>query len=174
MKYLYLIALTTYCLCTNNLFSQVGIGTSTVNNKAILEFGSENKGIILPWVTSAAAVVSPSGGMLIFDSDDKKVKYFNDNTNTWIDMSITSGAVDTSIQDSFAEQTSNSKTIIGSPTTTKTGVLVLESSEKALMLPKVADVTVNFPNPEPGTMVYDTFRKKIAVYNGLVWSFWGE
>lgn len=174
MKNIYLISVLLFCLCANNLFSQVGIGTTTVNTKAILEFGSEEKGIILPWVTSAGAVVSPSGGTLIFDSNDKKVKYFNSNTNSWIDMSITSGAVDTSIQDNYLEQSLRFKAIIGNTTTSKIGVLVLESADKALVLPKVDDVTLNFPNPEPGTIVYDSSRKKIAVYNGLVWAFWGE
>lgn len=174
MKHLYVSLIVILFSGTNILFSQVGIGTTTINSNAILEFGSENKGIILPWVISAAAVLSPSGGTLIFDTTDKKVKYFNSNTNTWIDMSITSGAVDTSIQDNFAEQSLNSKTIIGGPISTKTGVLILESSDKALVLPKVDNVTLNFPNPEAGTMVYDTSRKKIAVYNGLIWTFWGE
>lgn len=174
MKNIYVSFIIIFCLSANNLFSQVGIGTTTINNNAILEFGSENKGIILPWVTSAASVLSPSGGTLIFDSNDRKVKYFNNNTNTWIDMSITSGAVDTAVQDGFSEQAINFKAIIGSVSTAKTGVLILESADKALVLPKVADVTINFPNPEAGTIVYDTLRKKIAVYNGLVWAFWGE
>ena len=174
MKNIYLQSLIVFCFSVNHLFSQVGIGTTTVSTKAILEFGSEKKGIILPWVTSAGAVVSPSGGTLIFDRNDKKVKYYNNNTNSWIDMSITSGAVDTSIQDAFLEESIQCKVIIGNTTTSKTGVLVLESTDKALVLPKVDDVTLNFPNPEPGTIVYDSSRKKIAVYNGLVWAFWGE
>ena len=26
--------------------------------------------------------------------------------------------------------------------------------------------------PEPGTMVYDTNAKQLAVFNGTVWTFW--
>jgi hypothetical protein len=64
--------------------------------------------------------------------------------------------------------------VIGSTNTSKVGVLVLESSDKALLLPKVSDVATNLVNPEAGTIVYDTLRKKLAVYNGLTWAFWGE
>lgn len=174
MKTNYLIFFILFCLPSNKLFSQVGIGTTTISHNAILEFGSENKGIILPWVTSAAAVVTPSGGTLIFDCNDKKVKYYNNNSTSWVDLSIESGAVDTSNQDSFSEQAIHFKAVIGNPNTTKKGVLILDTTDKALVLPKIDDVTLNFPNPEAGTIVYDTSRKKMAVFNGLVWTFWGE
>lgn len=161
-------------LFSNKLLAQIGIGTTTVNVKAVLEFGSDSKGIILPWVTSASAVVSPSGGTLIYDCNDRKVKYYNNNTHSWTDMSITNGMVDTSLQDGYNEQSLFVKAIFGAPSTTKSGVLVLETTDKALVLPKINDVTTDFPNPEPGTIVYDISRKMVAVYNGLNWTFWGE
>lgn len=63
----------------------------------------------------------------------------------------------------------------GNPTTdTTNGFFVLADTNKAMVLPKVADPHLNIINPEPGTMVYDTTSKLLAVYNGSVWTFWKD
>lgn len=69
---------------------------------------------------------------------------------------------------------SNARSIIGANfTTVNDGVLVLESSTKALVLPVVSDVN-NIPSPSPGMMVFvnKTGTKRLAVFNGSKWSFW--
>lgn len=55
----------------------------------------------------------------------------------------------------------------------KDGVLVLESKTKAMVLPTVDDVN-SIPSPSPGMMVFvnKTGAKRLAVFNGTVWSFW--
>uniref|UniRef100_A0AAU6WPE1 Uncharacterized protein n=3 Tax=Chryseobacterium TaxID=59732 RepID=A0AAU6WPE1_9FLAO len=54
-------------------FSQVAIGKTSVSNASVsLEFGSGNRGIILPWVTSAASVTGAVDGTIIYDIADKK------------------------------------------------------------------------------------------------------
>ncbi|WP_279195775.1 hypothetical protein [Chryseobacterium indoltheticum] len=60
---------------------------------------------------------------------------------------------------------------IGTPTATP-GILVLEDTNKAMILPRVASPHLNIINPAPGMMVYDTTAKQLAVFNGTVWSFW--
>jgi hypothetical protein len=173
MKIKYTLTSSIYILLINCCISQIGIGTIVINSSTVLNFGTDNKVIILPWVASQASVLSPNGGTLIFDTNDKKVKYYNDNSNTWIDLSINSGAVNTSIQDSYTEN-SNKKFVIGNQNTTKSGVLILDTPNKALQLPKVNDVVNTILNPEAGSIVYDSLRKKIAVYNGINWTFWGQ
>jgi hypothetical protein len=153
--------------------SQVSIGKTTIDGDAILDFGSLNAGIILPWVTSSAAVSNPVGGTLIFDSSDKKIKYYQDSSSpSWVIMSPKTGAVDTSIQDNVPED--NNGVIIGTPSPSVSGVLVLSSTNKGLLLPKVANPETTILSPDAGTLVYDTVSKKVAVYNGLHWTFWGE
>jgi len=61
---------------------------------------------------------------------------------------------------------------VGSDTTTAPGVLVMESSNKALILPKVATPHLNVKNPYPGMICYDTVSKTMAVFDGLKWSYW--
>lgn len=168
-------------------FSQVAIGKAAVTNTSTsLEFGDyvagQGKGIIVPWVNSAAAVTGAEQGTIVFDTADKIMKYrksdgswFNltKNETTTVDGQPnydTTGVVNTTLQASLTDKPS-AKTAIGTPSSTP-GILVLEDSNKAMILPKVPSPHLNIVNPEPGMMVYDTTSKQLAVFNGKVWSFW--
>ena len=141
---------------------------------ASLEFGSGNKGIVLPYVTSASDVVTAGvvDGTFIFDSTDKKVKL---RTNgQWFDFTKDeTGSVNVSIQTTKAENV-NAKAVIGSNANNDTtpGILVLSDTNKAMILPKVASPHLNIVKPASGMMVYDTSAHQLAVYNGSVWTFW--
>lgn len=157
-------------------YSQVAIGKNTISNSSVsLEFGStENRGILLPWVTSAAAVSGAVNGTIIYDTSDKKVKI--KNNTTWFDLSIDqNGVVDTTLQNTKTELPNAKVLIGGNPTTDTTpGILVLGDTNKAMILPKVASPHLNIINPSPGLMVFDTVKKQICVFNGTVWSFWRQ
>lgn len=160
-------------------FSQVAIGKSSIstlpdnvtpNSSISLEFGPGNKGIILPWVSKDVDVTGAVGGTLIYDTFDKKVKV--KLATGWKDLSVeTTGAVDTSLQQTLIESTNAKTQIGGNPAIDNTpGILVLADSNKAMILPKTTyNVIVS---PEPGMMIYDTTAKQLAVFNGTVWSFW--
>ena len=156
-----------------NAHSQVAIGKATVTNTSVsLEFGTANKGLLLPWVTSAASVSGAVDGTIIYDTSDKKVKYRKNGS--WFDLSVdTTGVVDTTLQDTLTENTS-AKMVIGTngAADTTPGILVLSDTDKAMVLPKVASPHLNIISPSSGMMVYDTTAKQLAVYNGKVWSFW--
>ena len=154
-------------------YSQVAIGKASVSNASVsLEFGTANRGLLLPWVTSASAVAGAVDGTIIFDTNDKKVKYRKNNI--WSNLTIdTTGVVDTSLQDALTEN-SSAKVAIGtnSANDTTPGILVLTDTDKAMILPKVASPHNSISNPSAGMMVYDTTSHLLAVYNGSVWSYW--
>lgn len=156
-----------------NAHSQVAIGKASVTNTSVsLEFGDANKGLLLPWVTSAASVTGVVDGTIIYDTSDKKVKYRKNNA--WFDLSVdATGVVDTSLQDPLTEL-ATAKVAIGKNDRTDTtpGILVLTDNDKAMILPKVSLPHYNISNPAAGMMVYDSTSKILAVYNGTVWSFW--
>ena len=156
-----------------NAHSQVAIGKAAVTNTSVsLEFGNANKGLLLPWVSSAASVSGAVDGTIIYDTSDKKVKYRK--AGSWIDLSVdATGIVDTAIQDPLTENPT-AKMVIGTngASDTTPGILVLSDSDKAMILPKVASPHLNIINPSSGMMVYDTTAKQLAVFNGTVWSFW--
>ncbi|MDQ1856214.1 MULTISPECIES: hypothetical protein [unclassified Chryseobacterium] len=152
--------------------AQVALGKTTLESaSSSVEFGNENRGIVLPWVIDTSGIQNVVNGTLIFDTSDMKVKVYQNNV--WKDLSVdAAGVADTSLQDSLADQP-DAKVSIGTPSSVS-GILVLEDNNKAMILPKVASPHLNIISPAAGMMVYDTQKKQLAVFNGTVWSFWGE
>lgn len=180
------LLITILSLASACMYSQIiigdAIGTAPANNKqsVLLEFANtNNKGIILPYVRTTPA--TPSEGTIILDASVPtvaRVKYYNANTSPgtggWVDIS----GQDANITAVLATQPvgvneSAAKAIIGSDISAADGVLVLESTTKAMVLPIVSS-TNNIINPSPGMMVYinTTGAKRLAVYNGAKWSYW--
>lgn len=175
-------------------FSQVAIGKSeitklsdnvTPNPGISLEFGpdtTEKKGMILPWVTGTSNT-SPfitgytgtntvADGTIVYDTFDHKVKY--KKLGTWFDLSVDgNGTASTALQDAKTELIA-AKAAIGNngATDTTPGILVLTDTDKAMILPKVAEPHLNIKNPAAGMLVYDTTNRQLAVFNGTNWSFW--
>jgi hypothetical protein len=162
-----IVSFTLLCIIPAN--AQVAIGKASVTNPSVsLEFANtENRGLLLPYVENNNGI--SENGTIIYDIADKKVKYLK--SGSWFDLSVdTTGNADLSIQTAKAEKT-EAKVSIGTPTSTD-GILVLEDSNKAMILPKVASPHLNVINPAAGMMVYDTTAHQLAIYNGTVWSFW--
>lgn len=157
-------------------------GTAADKTSVLLEFAAgQNKGIIVPYVRSLPTLNALVGGAIILDATTPtaaRVKFYNGAT--WMDLSGQNGNLTSPVNyltvqpdASVAPETTVSKTIIGAVSSTADGVLVLESNNKAMVLPTVVDVQ-NIPSPSPGMMVYvnKTGAKRLAVFNGSKWSFW--
>ncbi|WP_143884912.1 hypothetical protein [Chryseobacterium binzhouense] len=159
-------------------FSQVIIGDATgtapANQKqsVLLEFAdTNNKGIIMPYVRTLPA--NPAPGTILLDASvpTSAAMKFYDGTE-WKALSgkadVTSSLTD---QPTITEEP-NSKAIIGNNTSSADGVLVLESTTKAMILPIVTDVQ-NIVDPSPGMIVYvKGTQKYLAAYDGNKWAFW--
>lgn len=168
-----------FALISSLSYAQVIIGdeTGTATNKTsvLLEFSkAQNKGLILPYVKTLPT--APAQGTIILDASTPtaaKVKYFN---GTWQDLSIDGGDVSSHLtqQPATPAAANNAKVIIGANTSTADGILVLESTTKAMVLPTVSS-TNDIINPAPGMMVYvsnrTTNEKLLAVFDGNTWSF---
>lgn len=175
MKNNILISLVLFSSVAN---AQVAIGKTSVASPSVsLDFGVGNRGLILPWVTNVASVTGVVNGTMAYDLADKKVKV--KYASGWKDLTVnTSGttvdpltSVDGAVIQNTATESSTAKVAIGTLTTTP-GVLVLEDTNKAMVLPKVANPQTNIINPSPGMVVYDTTAKLLAVFNGSTWTFW--
>ena len=152
------------------------VGTAAVKTSVLLDFApSQNKGIILPYVRTLPA--TPVEGTLVLDATDAtkaRIKYYN---GAWVDLSgqdaDVTAVLATQPTEAQVPETLGEKVIIGAPSSTANGVLVLESTTKAMMLPIVEDVQ-NVPSPSAGMMVFVNKEgaKRLAVFNGSKWSFW--
>lgn len=175
MKKLYITLL---IIATTTLSAQMiigdAVGTAPANQKqsVLLEFANSNdKGLILPYVRTLPA--NPAPGTILVDSTtptSAKVKFYDGSG--W---KLISGAADITSalanQPTTAEETT-AKAIIGNRTSTADGVLVLESTTKAMVLPTV-DAVENILSPSPGMMVYvKGTTKYLAIFDGAKWSFW--
>lgn len=157
------------------------VGTAPVKTSVLLEFAlGQNKGIILPYVRSKTLINTE--GSIILDAStttDARVKYYNANTTPgsggWVDLSGQPYDITTlmATQPPMTVVETGAKSIIGARTSAADGVLILESTTKAMVLPTVADVQ-NIPSPSPGMMVYinKAGAKRLAVFNGAKWSYW--
>ena len=150
--------------------AQAVIGKTTPQGSGIVDFNVGDKaGIVLPWVTALPTGKALTGGVMLFDANLKKVVYYNDTA--WVDLSKRAGAVDLSIQASVPEAATKG-TVIGAESSSVDGVLVLESADKALILPRIVSPHLNIIKPMAGTICYDTVKKMVCVYNGTEWTFW--
>ena len=152
-------------------FAQVAVGKSTVDgNNTILDFEeSTTNGIILPAVTTVPPGLDATnnGGTFAFDLTDSKVKMYENGI--WVELS------DVGEKTALLTNSSNEigdGLIIGAETSAATGILVLESDEDAMILPKVEKPEINVKSSYPGMICYETVSKSLAVYNGTVWNYW--
>jgi len=170
--------------------AQVSIGgNQTVNgNSTILDFKgntateapadqntTNDKGIILPAVANspsytavAPATDNPNNGTFLFDKTLKMVRMFENGT--WVNLSDSAGDDVKVLSNSSDEK--GSGVIIGANTTDAEGVLVLESSDKAMILPHIKNPHTTVKSPYPGMMCYDTASNSLAVFDGVRWNYW--
>ncbi|MDR7806782.1 hypothetical protein RIU64_01690 [Riemerella anatipestifer] len=168
------------------LGAQVNIGSGSLNtgsteSSVLLEFNNlEKKGVILPWVNSVSEAnladntASPNG-TFVLDRNDKYVKA--KINNTWQNLNYLAGnanSIPVNTSDTNKTEKEDARVIIGSPDSNAKGVLVLESTTKALVLPKFRDVHKSIVDPAPGMVVFDDTpgKEQVCVYNGTEWSFW--
>ncbi|MDP9962089.1 hypothetical protein [Chryseobacterium lathyri] len=170
MKHIKSISAVVTLLIFNSFYAQVAIGKETIDGRStILDFNNTStntKGLILP-ATQGLPVGIPANGTFVFDRLDNKVKMYENNTWKALSDVGNSAAVITNGSD----ETGNG-VVIGTQDGSAEGVLVLESSDKAMILPKISSPHLNVKNPYPGMICYDTVSKTFAVFDGTVWNYW--
>lgn len=160
-------------VCTSSLLmAQVAIKRQDVSSvSAILDFATNTTdGIVLPAVSSAASV-SAVNGMILFDRNDERLKYYQNGN--WVMLSDTGDASKATAVNPSMENLNSGAVIApdGGEPNDVLGVLELRSNSKAMVLPKVADPHINIPSPIAGTMVYDTVSQSVALFDGLAWNY---
>lgn len=75
----YLVITIFVFVCISTIFAQVGIGTSTPDNSAMLEVASNSKGILFPRLTTLQrnAISAPASGLHVFDLTTNSLWFYN-------------------------------------------------------------------------------------------------
>lgn len=170
MKNIKNISIVVAVVLFNISFAQVAIGKQEVEGSStVLDFNNvsgNTKGLILPATTGLAAG-SLVNGTFVFDVTDSRVKVYENDT--WKPLSD-AGSSTAVVVNNTAEL--GKGVVIGASSSTADGVLVLESPDKAMILPRVATPHLSVKNPYPGMMCYDTASKTLAIFDGSVWNYW--
>ena len=120
-----------------------------------------------------SATNSENNGMFLFDETDLIVKVLEDGK--WKNLSDR-GSSKNMYTTERIKNTSHEigeGMVIGDVSTTKAeAILALESKDKALRLPQIANPHLNVKSPYPGMMCFDTVSQSLAIFDGELWNYW--
>jgi hypothetical protein len=154
-------------LLFGELQAQHAIGKKSVSGSGLLDFAADSqKVIVLPLLDSLTS--SASKGTMAAYRKDSSIYMRNDSA--WVKYSTSGLNPLNSLNHSGTEKIKS--TVLGSKTTNVEGALVLESSNKALILPKNSNPHSQIPMPRIGSICYDKTRKSLAIFNGKIWTYW--
>lgn len=171
-------------IISNLSFAQLAIGKNSLDQGVILDFGeTSTRAIILPKVDISLSSTFTNGTILM-DKTEKKIKVRVNGS--WLSLSDegsfdeqldpnTSDPITTATVLSVGDEVDKGVligTIPTNPLDEPQGVLVLESSTQAMILPKVENPHLNIKSPVAGTVCYDTVSDSLAVFDGKVWNYW--
>jgi uncharacterized protein (TIGR02145 family) len=183
-------------LLTIGANAQIAIGTAVPDPSAALDVSSTKKGLLLPRMTSAqrTAIASPATGLLVYDTTTSSLWYHNGTA--WIDTAIGgiykgSGSLTTNTTVAagnntlaFTTTASNGFSVdgttlsvdaanhavgIGTTAPANSSILDLTSTNKGLLLPRVAN-TAAITTPANGILIYDLSSNCLKVYQNGSWS----
>jgi hypothetical protein len=161
------------CSLASYASGQVAIGKENIEGTStLLDFDNttgNSKGIILSSVDNIPVLTTDNNGTFLFDKTDRKVKMYENNT--WIALSNT-GSSSQITSNASIESGSNQGVIMGKNTSNAKGILVLESFDKAIILPRIINPHTTVKSPYPGMMCYDMASKSLAVFDGINWNYW--
>lgn len=138
--------------------------STLITESTLVQFEeAQTKGIILP--ANDFVPRNPTNGTFVFDMSDIKVKMYENGQ--WINMTDR-GSYPTMYNDYDIGE----GITIGAESSSAEGVLVLESPDKALVLPRVQDISKDVKSPYPGMICYDMASKTVAIFDGIQWNYW--
>ena len=151
---------------------KLAIGKTSVDGDALVDFGTELRGMVIAPVEDASAMfptpTPDNAGTIVFDGDSGSFRYYDGNS--W---STAKPNGDDSGADVVSSGIDTFQQLIGTTTSNATGVLIFgedTGETQALVLPKLENGNLKFDNPVTGLMYYDTALKAVMVYNGNGWT----
>lgn len=169
MRYRLILLLFLGLTCSTN--AQYAIGKFSIDGSALIDFALNSKGgIVLPKVSEmpTSASSTQNGTILVNAVNLSSITVQIRQNDSWINLT---DPVELPNLDINTANDTAVGYIIGGQTSNAEGALVLESNTKALVLPKVSNVT-DLTNATIGTIFYDLNTKSLAVYDGRNWVFW--
>jgi hypothetical protein len=161
------------CFGAISSHAQVAFGKDSVEGSSTLmdfESNANFRGIILPSVEGEDNVVlgTENNGTFVYDKEDEIVKFWTASKG-WTYLS---DAGDASLLVENESDEVGEGVIIGADISEAEGVLVLESEDKAMILPHIFRPHETVKSPYPGMICFDTESLTLAVFDGENWNYW--
>ena len=145
------------------LNAQVAIGKTNVDGSGILDFGTSTTTIRTIVMNPINLPACNGGTRGAIASNALTGQLATCNGTVWTNWGSASAPVTVSGTDI------GGGVIIGASTSSAVGSLILESNNKALILPKYSYPDLQIKLPVKGALVYDVTRKAVVYYNGANW-----
>jgi len=169
----------------------IGIGTATPDNSAILDISSTSKGFLMPRVANTSTVTSPTEGLLVYQNSGTHGFYYYDGTywqniGTGYGWSIT-GNTGTTTANNFLGTNDNvdllikthgteklrvctdGKIGIGTTSPKASAILDITSDNKGFLMPRIGNPST-ISTPEEGLLVYqNSGTHGFYYYTGTGW-----
>ena len=147
--------------------AQVGISTdgSTPNSSAMLDLNSNNRGLLIPRMTTTARnlIPSPSPGLLVYDTTANLFCYFNGSFWYQAEAALLTSTIGTSSPAGIFAI--NSSSAVGPNNST---VLDISNPTRGVLIPRTT--TGSIANPATGLIIYNTATSRLCYYNGTEWA----
>ena len=166
MKHRFYILLLIF-LSVSTAIAQVGIGTTTPDDSAILDVESSNKGFLPPRMSTSERdnLLNPPEGLVIYNTDNIELEFASDGE--WVNLSTNDR---TPFSTSGSEPTSGDNVGIGTTTPSPYALLEVMSTEKGFLPPRMdTSQRDGISNPAEGLTIYNTDKNCIQSFKGFGW-----
>ncbi len=155
MKKIAIIVLYTLLINASAFSQNIGIGTTTPNQKAILEIKSTDKGILFPRLTTGQrnSILNPPDGLHIFNTDERCLNYYDSTYQVWncycaecqtVIINITTSACKVDFYNTYAKGAPSKKYLINiAPGVSITGCNAGDTALSFNSMPFNAAITIN-------------------------------
>ena len=156
-----------------NLQAQISFGTDKVRGNALMDFGPNVNGIVLPYNDITK---NPVPGTMKVNTETFQIQLFNgDDWFSFTDNVVSSENLENiNIQkNNSPENESKQGIVIGNETEENTeGVLIFNSKDQPIILPQISFPHLNVVDPPVGMMCYDPVNNSVAFFNGIDWYYY--
>jgi len=147
----------------------VGVGLEDPDNSALLHVNANNKGVLLPRMTTAQITAIAAGGtetgMLVYNTTTNKVQYYN--AAAW--TNVTDGA--TTAASGGASTAAG--VIIGTGTVDASAKLEIKSTVGGFLITRMTTIQRDaIDTPAEGLLIYNTDDNKVQYYVAGNWHGW--
>lgn len=144
-------------------FAQIGIGTLNPHESAILQVVSEDRGVLIPRLSSTERdnMPVPSEGIVIYNKTTKSLEF--SNGTHWVNIR-TLGQTPVL---SSGTPTGNTGLLVGGHDPDPNGMLELKSTERSFIPPRFTNNNrANIIDPADGLMIYNLDTRCYQTFDG--------